>query len=128
MSSVGKNLGDLGVAALATYGRHYRAKPVRIRNPGRSATFRQAAIVDELNVKAADIRGCAEHLSLQLAGVVPCRLAAHRRVEREDQPPAPACCSVWPQRPDLIEKTIDFSARRRRWECIGPIARMPSRA
>src|SRR5262249_47993622 len=99
-SSVGKNLGDLSVTALTAYGRHQRAEPIRICNPWGSSAFAQAAIIDELNVDTASLCRGAEHLGLQLTGMIPHRLPTHCGIERKDQPPPPTRCSARPQRPD----------------------------
>src|SRR5262249_18088499 len=110
-SSVGKNLGDLSVTALTAYGRHQRAEPIRICNPWGSSAFAQAAIIDELNVDTASLCRGAEHLGLQLTGMIPHRLPTHCGIERKDQPHAPTGCSARPKRPDLMEKTINLRPR-----------------
>jgi hypothetical protein len=66
-----------------------------------------------LDVKTAHSCRLAEHLGLQLTGLIPCWLPTHRGVESKDQPPSPSCFDSWPKRFDLIEKTINFDARRR---------------
>src|SRR5262249_54787672 len=71
----------------------------------------QAAIIDELNVDTASLCRGAEHLGLQLTGMIPHRLPTHCGIERKDQPPAPTGCSARPKRPDLMEKTINLRPR-----------------
>ncbi len=94
--------------------RHQRAEPLRLGNPGRGAALRKPAIIDKLNVEAADRRGLAEHVGLELAGAIPGRLPAHRGIERKDQPAALAGLGHRrrTERFDLIEKA-DRSPRVR---------------
>ena len=40
----------------------------------------------------------AEHLGLQLPGLIPCWLPTHRGVESKDQPPTSSCFDGWPKR------------------------------
>jgi hypothetical protein len=65
-----------------------------------------------LDIKAAHSCRLAEHLGLQLTGLIPCWLPTHRGVESKDQPPTPSSFGCWPKRFDLIEKTINLDARR----------------
>src|SRR6266566_1968269 len=119
---MGENLGNLGMAATAVDARHQGAKPIRFSNPGGGAAFRQAAIIDELDVETTDGRRLAEHLGLQLTGLIPCWLPTHRGVEGKDQPPALPRFGARAERFDLIEKTIKLSARRNSRSRTGMIA------
>ena len=56
---------------------------------------------------SADRRRLAEHLGLQLTGLIPCWLPTHRGVEGKNQPPT---LSYFGERFDLAEKTIKLSA------------------
>src|SRR5215472_4399964 len=70
-------------------------------------------IIDELDVETADGRRFPEHLGLQLTGLIPCWLAAHRGIEGKDQPATAPAFSARAKRFDLVEKTINLRARRR---------------
>src|SRR5215472_13625029 len=105
-----QNLTDLGLTPAAVDTRHQCTKPIRIGNPRRSAAFRRTAIVDELDVETASGRRFTEHIGLQLARLIPCRLPTHRGVEGKDQPPARPCFGNRTKRFDLIEETINLGA------------------
>ena len=116
---MGQHLADLGMAAAAIDLRHQRAEPRRLGDPGRGAAFGEAAIIDELDIEAADGGGFAEHVGLQPAGGIPGRLPAHGGVEREDQPAALAGLGRWAERVDPAQEGIDLGAggRRRSRRC-----------
>jgi hypothetical protein len=86
-----------------------------------------AAIVDQLNVEAADGGGFAKHVCLELTGPIPGRLPAHCRIKRKDQPAASPGLNRGPKRFDLVDKAIDFGARGRsaslRWRLALHLAR-----
>ena len=103
-----QNLADLGLATTAIDSRHQFGKLVTASNPTGSSTFLQATEIDELDIEPADTRRFPEHLRLQCAGCIPCRLPTHRGIKREYQPAAAASRRRWPKRAHLIDKVLDF--------------------
>jgi hypothetical protein len=112
VSRMAQDFADLGLSATAIDARHQARKFVTLRNPTRRTAFAQAAEIDELNVEAAYARRLAEHVRLQGAGGIPGRLAAHCRVEREDQPAAMPGCSRRAESAYLFNKGFDFRSGR----------------
>ena len=66
--------------------RHQPLQRRGVADEFRRLAFAQAAEIDELDVERAGLADGVEHLGLQRAGHIPGRLAAHRGVERQDQP------------------------------------------
>jgi hypothetical protein len=116
---VRKDFCNLGLTATAIDARHQFAEPLRLRHPRRGAAFRKSAIINELDVEAATGGRFAEHIGLKHAGLVPRRLPAHGRIEREHQPTAPASLDRRPKRIDLTKEGIEVRARRRRRIAVG---------
>src|SRR5437763_17086984 len=72
---------DLRLAAEARDGAH---RPMQIGGGGQPAArlaFTEAAIIDELDVEAAERGGRLEHLALNAAGAIPGGLAARRCIK-----------------------------------------------
>ena len=87
---MGENLSDLGMAAAAVDPRHQRAEPLGLREPRRRSAFGKPAIIDELDIKAADGGRFTEHVGLQTQAVsqVGCRLivASSAKISRPRLP------------------------------------------
>src|SRR5262245_26317246 len=114
---------DLGLSAAAIDARHQVREFVTLRDPAGRTAFAQAPEIDELNVETAYARRLAEHVRLQSAGGIPGRLAAHCRVEREDQPAAMPGCSRRTESAHLLNKGFDFrSGRNRRRTLLGVLS------
>jgi hypothetical protein len=64
-----------------------------------------------LKIESADGGRFAKHLRLKLTRLVPGRLPAHRRVEREQEPPAVTALNCRIKRASLAEKRVDVGAR-----------------
>jgi hypothetical protein len=112
-TDMAQNLGDLRVAAAAADLHHEISQRARIRHEGRGAAFADAAEINELHRQPADACCCVEHPGLQLAGKIPGRLPAHRRVESKDEPAARArwrCDSL-----RLRQERVDLGLRGGRW-------------
>ena len=105
-----EHLADLGMAAAAIDPRHQRAEPRRLGDPRRGAAFGKTAIIDELDIEAADGGGFAEHVGLQPARGVPGRLPAHGGIEREDEAAAFAGHGRRAERVDTAQEGIDLGA------------------
>ena len=63
-------------------------EPLPARDEFRRPALAEAAEIDELHVEPAESRRRLKHPGLQGLREIPGRLAAHRRVERENQPSA----------------------------------------
>ena len=85
-----------------------RCRSAALRHPAARLAFVEAAVIDELDVEPAERGGRLEHLALDAAGAVPGRLAARRRVERKDQPAAPARRGRRRRAPQVAQKGIDL--------------------
>jgi hypothetical protein len=109
---MGQDLCDLGMTAAAVDARHQLAEPLRFGDPGRGAAFRQTAKIDKLDGEAADGGRVAEHFGLQHAGLIPCRLPAHGRIERVNEPAAPICFSRRAECIHAAEECVDPLLKR----------------
>src|SRR3546814_7576145 len=89
-----QHLLDLRLPAEAAHAGHQVEKLRRAGRPFAGPALAEAAIIDELHLEPAQSGRLLEHLALQPAGTVPGRLAARRRVHRENQPPAPAAVAL----------------------------------
>src|SRR5689334_4356264 len=98
---------DLRLTADAGHRAHDPMQIGCIAHPAARFAFVEAAVIDELDVEPAERGGRLEHLALDAAGAIPGRLAARRRVEREDQSTPPA---RWRRRgtPQLAQESIDL--------------------
>jgi hypothetical protein len=101
---------DLRLTAAAIDARHQFAQAPRLRNPGRSAAFHKPAIINELDLETAAGGRFLEHVRLEDAGLIPGRLPAHCRVEREHEPAA----ARRTESVDLAEEGIELGTRRGR--------------
>jgi hypothetical protein len=90
LARVGQHTRDLSCAPDTGHAAHRRVKFPRGAEPTARLAFAKATIEDELDVQSANRIRRLEHLALQGAGAIPCRLAACRRIEREDEPASPA--------------------------------------
>ncbi len=118
-----KHLADLGMAAAAIDPRHQRAEPRRLGDPRRGAAFGKTAIIDELDIEAAD-GGCfAEHVGLQTARGIPGRLPAHGGIEREDKAAALAGHDSGAERVNAVQEGINLGTggRSRSRRVIGAV-------
>src|SRR5207247_3686751 len=119
---VGQHPLDLGLTADAGNRAHHAMQIGGCGHPAARLAFGEAAVIDQLDVEPAERGGRLEHLALDPAGAVPTRLAARRRVEREDQPAAP------PARPhrrgalQVAEKGVDFRRMRLCWQLLLVVA------
>ncbi|WP_342211515.1 hypothetical protein [Methylocella tundrae] len=77
---------DLGGARRHRDLRHQRGEILAAVEEARGLALAKSTIVNELHVKPAMRRRRHEHPALKALRQIPRRLAAHRRVEREDQP------------------------------------------
>ncbi len=102
---MGQNLADLGVAAPTIDARHQAAEPARLGDPRRSAALREPAIINQLNIEAAD--GAASRnmspCSLHALSQVGCRLmvASSAKISR---PRCPVRHSADPSDLTLLRK------------------------
>src|SRR5262249_56896306 len=71
----------------------------------------------------ADGRGLGELLRLQPASRIPHGLAAHGRVEGEDEPPSPAGFGARSKALHLGKESVDLRARGGRCRCAAAIRR-----
>ncbi len=76
---------DLRLPAEAGDHRHPPRQLLRVRQIGGGGEFAEAAVVGEADGQPADAARGQEHLALQLAGAVPCRLAGGGGIQAEDQ-------------------------------------------
>src|SRR5205085_1205014 len=76
---------DLGLAAEARDRTHRAVQIGGVGHPAARLAFVEAAIIDELDIEAAERGGGLEHLALNAAGAVPGGLTAGSCIEREDQ-------------------------------------------
>ena len=120
---MGDDLADLGMAAAAVDPLHQRAQPLGLRDPVRSPALAQAAVINELHVEAADRRRLAEHVRLQPAGRIPQGLAAHGRIEREDEPSAPPGLGGRSEALHLGKEGVDLRTRGGCRRCAAVIRR-----
>ena len=83
-----RHLADLRLAAAHPDAAHELGEPLPARDEIRRPALAEAAEVDELHIEAAKSRRGLEHPGLQGLREIPGRLAAHRRIERENEPSA----------------------------------------
>jgi hypothetical protein len=85
-----QDLADLGVAAATIDLAHQLCQLRAVGDPAGGATLVQPTIVHEPDIQTAESCRLAEHVGLQRASHVPCRLPAHGCIERKYQPAAAA--------------------------------------
>jgi hypothetical protein len=83
---MGENLADLRIAAAALEAGHQVGQRFGVGDPFAGPAFPEAAEIKELHLQRLAGDGL-EHLALELAGKIPCRLPAHGGIEREQEPP-----------------------------------------
>jgi hypothetical protein len=102
---------DLGLPGQAEHAAHQADQIARIVDPAARPAFVEAAVVHQLHVEAAERCGLEEHLSLDLAGAIPGRLARRRGVHGEDQA-RPTASRLGRRGPGhLLEKGLDRIGR-----------------
>ena len=84
----------------------------RIVEPGEGLEIMVAAVIDELDVEPAYLADGGEHLGLDLAGLVPARLAAGGGIEGEDQPAPRAHGPHGRHGGQLLQEGVDRARRR----------------
>src|SRR6185312_2746862 len=108
-----EDLADLSLTAETAHGGHLLQQVIGAIEPGARLELAEAAVEGELDVEAAERCRRLEHLALEVAGAVPGRLPARRRIEGEQQPAALARCR--PRRGrgrQLAEEGVDRAAGR----------------
>ncbi len=88
LDGVAQHLAQLGTPAEAADLNHAADQLVGRRHPRARLALPEPAIEDELDIEPAEPVRRLEHLRLEMAGPVPSRLAARRRVHGEQQPAA----------------------------------------
>src|SRR5215213_5356192 len=110
------------MAALTIDARHQIAEPSAIRDPARRAAFVEPAEVEKLDIQSANRSGFAEHLALEFASRVPCRLPTHGGVECENEAAALASLIRRRERAGALDERVDLGTRRSRGRlatCVG---------
>ena len=102
-----ENFADLGAAAKTADLCHPPDELVGRRDPRARLAFAVAAEENQLDFKPAEPVGGMEHLGLQVAGLVPGRLAARRRIHSKQKPAAPAR-GVYPGRRRNLRKEVRY--------------------
>ena len=90
-----------------------------VGRPAARLAFAEAAVIDELDVEPAERRRRLEHLALDMAGAIPARLTARRRIERKDQPAAPACRTRRRGALEVAQERIDLGVTAPDFDVLG---------
>src|SRR5262245_59594391 len=99
---------DLRLAADTGDGTHCAMQVDGGGQPAARLALAKAAVIDELDVETAKRGRRLEHLALDAAGAIPGRLAARRRIERENEPAAATARSCGRHPLQLVEERIDL--------------------
>ena len=113
-----QHLADLRVTAAAIDAAHEIGEPLAAGDEAGRPAFGEAAEIDELNVQTTMGGGGLEHLALQGDSQIPCRLAAHGGVEREDETPPPLA-DDGRDLARLIKKSVDGRRARHARRIMG---------